>query len=109
MSMETYIMFCNNKPVVIGGFRFFMNDYLRKHCGNIWYKCRPSERKKGYTTKFTEMICDIAKKLGYKEVYSQANVENIGSNKVLTNNGFKTYINELCPDWDDTNFYVKEL
>ena len=55
------------------------------------------------------MICERAKELGIKEVIAQCDVNNIGSNKVLLNNGFKVYKNPLCLDWDDTNFYKKSL
>ncbi len=108
-SMEVYVLFVDDYPVCFGGFRFFMNDYLRKHCGNIWYKTRPSERNKGYATILTQKLIDFAKFLGYKELISQCDVENIPSNKVLTKCGFKTYKNPLCLDWDDTNFYKKTL
>ena len=106
---ENYIMFADDKPVVLGGLMLEMTDSWRKYRGHIWYKTRPSERKKGYCTKFTEFVVERAKELGYTKLISQCDVNNYGSNKVLQNNGFTTYINPLCPDWDDTNFYEKDL
>ena len=43
---ENFILFADNKPVVIGGFMLEMTDYWSKHRGHIWYKTRHSERKK---------------------------------------------------------------
>lgn len=106
---ENFIMFADGKPVCIGGLMLEMTDYWRKHRGHIWYKTRPTERKKGYCTQFAKMLCDRAKELGYTQIITQCDINNYGSNKVLQNNGFKTYINPLCPDWDDTNFYTKKL
>ncbi len=106
---ENYILYVDDKPVCIGGLRFRLNNYWKKHSGNIWYKTRPSEQKKGYCSKFVELICERAKELGMKELLSQCDIHNYGSNKVLLNNGFEKYINPLCPDWDDTNFYRKSL
>lgn len=106
---ENFILFANNKPVVIGGLMLEMTDFWRKHRGHIWYKTRPSERKKGYCSQFVKMLCERAKEFGMQEIISQCAVSNIGSNKVLLNNGFNKYINPLCPSWSDTNFYKKTL
>jgi len=106
---ENYVLFVEDVPVVIGGLMLEMNDYWRKHRGHIWYKTRPSMRRKGYCTKFVELIIERARELGYKELISQCDINNHGSNKVLLNNGFTTYINPLCKEWDDTNFYRKDI
>ena len=106
---ENYILFADEKPVVIGGLMLEMTDFWRKHRGHIWYKTRPTARKQGFCTQFTKMVCERAKQLGFTELISQCDANNYGSNKVLQNNGFTTYINPLCPDWDDTNFYRKKL
>ena len=42
---ENYILYVNDKPVCIGGLRLKLNNYWKRHGGNIWYKTRPSERK----------------------------------------------------------------
>ena len=107
--MRNFILFADNKPVVIGGLMLEMTDFWKKHRGHFWYKTRPTARKKGHCTKFLELIVKRAKELGYKELFSQRDINNYGSNKVMINNGFTTYINPLCPDWDDTNFYRKDL
>ena len=104
---ETYVLYVDGKPVCMGGLRLRLNNYWKKHSGNIWYKTRPSHRRKGYATILAKLICERAKDLGMSELVAQCDVNNVGSNKVLQNNGFKTY--PLCPDWDDTNFYKKKL
>lgn len=106
---ENFILFVDNIPVCIGGLMLEMTDFWRKHRGHIWYKTRPSARKHGYCTKFIELLIERAKELGYKELISQCDINNYGSNKVLQNNKFEQYINPLCKDWDDTNFYKKLL
>ena len=47
---ENYILYVNDKPVCIGGLRLKLNNYWKRHSGNIWYKTRPSERGIGYAT-----------------------------------------------------------
>ena len=106
---ENYILFVDDKPVCIGGLMLEMTDFWRKYRGHIWYKTRPTARKQGYCTKFTELLCIRAKEIGFEELISQCDVNNYGSNKVFQNNGFQKYTNPLCPDWDDTNFYRKKL
>lgn len=106
---DHYILFVEGKPVSMGCLMFEMTDYWRRHRGHFWYKTRPSERRKGYGTKLLELIVQRAKELGLTHLISQCDINNYGSNKVMINNGFTTYINPLCPDWDDTNFYKKDI
>lgn len=106
---DHFVLFVDGKPVSMGCLMLEMTDYWRKHRGYFWYKTRPTERKKGYGTKLLELIVDRAKELGYKELFSQCDINNYGSNKIMINNGFTTYINPLCPDWDDTNFYRRDI
>lgn len=101
---ENYVLYADGKPVCIGGLRLKLNDYWIRHSGNIWYKTRPSERRKGYATNFVKMLCERAKCFGMTEVLAQCNINNAGSNKVLQNNGFKKYENTT-----HTNFYKKGL
>lgn len=106
---ENYILYFNDYPVCIGGLRFKLNNFWKRHGGNIWYKTRPSERGKGHCTKFVELIEKRAKELGMRELIAQCDKNNIGSNKVLQKNGFVIYDNPLCKNWNDTNFYKKTL
>ncbi len=108
---ENYVLFADNKPVVIGGLMLEMTDYWKKHRGHLWYKTRPSERKKGYCSQFVKMLCERAKEFKIKELLAQCNKNNIGSDKVLSNNGFEIYNNPLCSGGGgkNTTFYKKLL
>ena len=106
---EHFILFANEKPVAIGCLMNEMTDFWAKYRGHIWFKTRPTERKKGYGTKILQLIVNRAKELGYSYLIAQCNKNNYGSNKVFTNNGFITYVNPLCPDRIETNFYKMNL
>lgn len=83
----TYIMYVDNYPVGDISIRTKINDYWMKYSGNIFYKVRPSERKKGYATKMLELALDECKKMGFSEVFLQSSDGNIGSAKTIENNG----------------------
>lgn len=106
---EHFILFANDKPVVVGALMLEMTEFWKKHRGHIWYKTRPSERNKGYCNIFVKMLCERAQIFGYKELLAQCNVNNIASNKVLLQNNFKQYKNPLCPNSISTIFYKKTL
>lgn len=106
---ENFVLYVDDKPVCIGGLRLKLNNYWIRHSGNIWYKTRPSERNKGYASMFVKLLCERAREFGMSQVLAQCDKNNIGSNKVLANNGFEIYENQLCKNWYDTNFYKKLL
>ncbi len=106
---ENYVLFVDKRPVVIGGLMLEMTDYWKMHRGHFFYKTRPSDRKKGYCTRFLEMLIERAKQFGFTELFGQCDIENVASQKVMLNNGFEKYTNPLCTDWDDTNFNKKTL
>lgn len=82
-----YIAYDSRYPVGTIALRLKLNEYWRKHSGNIGYAVRPSERGKGYGAKMLDLVLKEAKKKGLKEVYLQCNKKNIGSQKVIENNG----------------------
>lgn len=104
---KTYILYDDDYPIGMGGIRTQLTDFWLKHGGHLWYKIRPSQRRKGYATKLTAMLIEKLNEQGITTIYAQCNVKNIGSSKVLINNGFIEYINPLCPDWDDIHYYRK--
>ncbi len=106
---EVYIMFADNRPVGMGGFRFAMNDYIMKHCQNIWYKVAPAERRKGYCTMFLARICSMAKNLGYEEVFALTADDNLPSNRVLQKAGFLAITDPPCQRMPHTCYYKKSL
>ena len=83
----TYIMYVNNNPVGLICLRTELYDNWMKWSGNFYYRIRLSERHKGYGTKMLELGLDEFRKLGFKEVYGQSSAGNIGSAKVIENNG----------------------
>ena len=83
----TYIMYVNNNPVGLICLRTEMDDNWMKWSGNFYYRVRLSERHKGYGTKMLELALEEFRKLGFKEVYGQSSAGNIGSAKVIENNG----------------------
>lgn len=106
---EHFVLFADNAPVAIGALMLEMTDFWRKHRGHVWFKTRPTARGKGYATTLLKLLCKEAKKIGHKEITGQASIENTASNKVFEKNGFSLYQNPLCLDWDDTNFWRKDL
>lgn len=82
-----YIMYVNNIPVGYIGIRTEIDDNWKKWSGNIYYAIRLSERRKGYATKMVELALNELRKMNYKEIYCQSSNGNIGSSKVIENNG----------------------
>lgn len=82
-----YIMYVNNLPVGYIGIRTEIDDNWKKWSGNIYYAIRLSERRKGYATKMVELALNELRKMNYKEIYCQSSNGNIGSSKVIENNG----------------------
>lgn len=58
-----------------------------KESGHIGYEIRVNERKRGYGNKILAMVLPKAYKLGLKKVLIICNEENIGSRKIIENNG----------------------
>lgn len=79
----------NNRILGSLGFRYELNDELRKYGGHIGYGVRPSERRKGYATLMLETALDIARKKGYDRILITCDTNNVGSRKTLENNGGK--------------------
>ena len=83
----TYIMYVNDIPVGLICLRTEIDDNWMKWSGNFYYKVRLSERHKGYGTKMLELALNKFRELGFKEIYGQSAAGNIGSAKVIENNG----------------------
>lgn len=82
-----YILYVEEKPVGYIGLRTEMDENWKKWSGNFYYAIRLSERKKGYGTKMLELALAEFRKMGFKEVHANASSGNIGSAKVIENNG----------------------
>ena len=58
------------------------------------------KEKKGYGTKILSLALEEFRRLGFKEVYGQSSAGNIGSAKVIENNG-----GILIDEKDGTRYY----
>lgn len=67
--------------------RLELNDSLRKVGGHIGYSIAPSERKKGYATYMLSKGIQQAKFFGISKILITCDTDNIGSAKVIMNNG----------------------
>ncbi len=83
----TYGVFDDER--LIGGFnlRHVIKGDLINYGGNIGYLIIPSERGKGYGTKLLCLALEKAQILGIKNVLVSCGVDNVGSNRVIENNG----------------------
>ena len=83
----TYIMYVNDIPVGYICLRTKIDENWKKWSGNIYYKIRSSERRKGYATKMLELLLNKCREMNYKEVYINSSEGNIASSKVIEKNG----------------------
>ena len=80
---------------------------LINHGGNIGYFIRPSKRNMGYGTKVLRCAMDEALKYGLDRVLVTCRASNIGSSKVIINNGgvleniYYDKDEEICRYWID--------
>ena len=85
----TYLVIRKEDDRIIGmvDIRHKLNDYLLKFGGHIGYGIRPNERKKHYGTEALKLALTKCKKMGMKKVLVTCNKTNIGSAKIIINNG----------------------
>ena len=67
--------------------RHELNKELLKQGGNIGYAIRPSERKKGNGNRILELALIFAEQLGLSRVLLTCDDDNLGSAKIIENNG----------------------
>ena len=79
----------NDKIVGVGSLRHYLNDSLMKSGGHIGYSIVPSQRKKGYGTKILNLLLEKAKNKDIDKVLVTCLENNIGSARVIENNGGK--------------------
>ena len=82
-----YIRKADNKLVGMLQVRHYFNDYLSKFGGHIGYSIKPDERRKGYATSMLRAILPYCKELGLDKILITCIDGNIGSEKVILNNG----------------------
>lgn len=78
--------------------RHYFNDYLSKYGGHIGYSVRPSERRKGYATSMLNAVLPYCKEIGLEKILISCIDGNIGSEKVILNNGgvYESTVFEPC-------------
>ncbi len=62
------------------------NPFLASECGHIGYDVAPSQRRKGYATKMLQLARIKAAELGIDKALVTADLDNIGSRKVIEAN-----------------------
>lgn len=67
--------------------RHTLTDHLLKLGGHIGYDIRPSKRRQGYGKKILELALPRAKELGIEKVLVTCDAGNIGSKKIIEENG----------------------
>ena len=106
---HTYFLISENKKIIGAiNIRHRLNDYLFKFGGHIGYGIRPSERRKGYASLMLSMALPIAKELGINKVLITCDKNNIGSAKIIINNG-GFLENEVKEDEEITQRYWIEV
>ena len=83
----TYGVFDDECLIGVFSFRLELVGCLINHGGNIGYFIRPSKRNMGYGTKVLRCALDEALKYGLDRVLVTCRANNIGSSKVIINNG----------------------
>lgn len=90
----------NDKVVGVSRVRMSLdNEYLKQCGGHIGYEIVPSQKRKGYGTEALRLTIEKAKELGLDKVLITCNFDNIGSIKVIENNG-GIFENEVWDDFD---------
>ncbi len=89
VSAHTYFLLDGEQEGIIGAIniRHCLNEYLFNFGGHIGYGVRPSQRRKGYGSKILALGLVKARALGISEILVTCNKENIGSAKIIQNNG----------------------
>ena len=75
--------------VVLGtsSIRYELTEFLRNVGGQIGYNIRPSQRRKGYGAAILALTLQEAKKLGLGSVLVTCDDDNVGSMKIIEQNG----------------------
>ena len=86
---NTYFLMCGEKIIGRGDVRRRLNPELEIRGGHIGYDIRPSERRKGFGTLILKLLLEKARNIGLERVLITCDTDNIGSVKIIENNGGK--------------------
>jgi predicted acetyltransferase len=67
--------------------RHELNEALRTVGGHVGYEIRPSKRRQGYGTRILALALERAKALGLREVLVTCDADNVGSRRIIEQNG----------------------
>lgn len=86
---EQYIALDSATGDVVGmlNFRKTLNDYLYNYAGHIGYSISPLRRKQGLGSEMLRLVLKDAKSFGVDRVLITCADDNLGSAKVIENNG----------------------
>lgn len=86
---SSHYFLIDGKDKIIGmvDIRHELNEFLRNIGGHIGYGILPSERKKGYATYLLKEVLTKCKELQIDQVLITCDEDNVGSAKVIMNNG----------------------
>lgn len=86
---SSHYFLVNNDHKILGmvDIRHELNEFLRTIGGHIGYGILPSERNKGYATYLLKEAINKCKELHINQVLITCDEDNIGSTKVILNNG----------------------
>lgn len=86
---SSHYFLIDGKDQIIGmvDIRHELNEFLRNIGGHIGYGILPSERKKGYATYLLKEVLTKCKELQIDQVLITCDEDNVGSAKVIMNNG----------------------
>lgn len=85
---STYWLVTDSQKVVGAvNIRHSLTEGLLHAGGHIGYGIRPSERRKGYATKLLALSLSKARELGIQRALVVCDESNLGSEKVIRNNG----------------------
>ena len=82
-----YVRESDSKIVGVIQIRHRFNTFPEKYGGHIGYSVCPSERRKGYATQMLKAVLPECKALGIDRVLISCVTGNVGSRKVIMNNG----------------------
>ena len=91
-----------------------IDEYTEKVCGHLFYQIIPSKRGKGYGTILCHLLLEEMRKLGFKEALISCFDTNIGSIKIIENNGgefieYYTDENEQNPNYRKNRRYKFDI
>jgi len=84
---DEYWLISEGRLIGRSGLRHRLTPALENEGGNIGYDIRPSKRRKGYGTLILKLTLEKARDLGLERVLVTCDEDNVGSAKIIENNG----------------------